>query len=192
MWILSIFTFANFFLVFVLKLMPQIWNSINFAFFTPILVLWKKYFVHIGTFCKLWMQMGYNTGHRKHFANCKKIFFLPPKSFNYLCTCCLMAWDVMILIGENPISRAIGRGEPWKSRLSWALKWQGVKPVPFGPKKVDYLNIWVGCWMLVACLLQQLYGFKSRHLYKKWNNFMSSVCRLFTSCTVWGQIDWRW
>ncbi len=70
-------------------------------------------------------------------------------------------------MGENPISRAIGRGEPWKLRLLWALKWQRVKRVPFGPQKVDYLNIWVGCWMLVACLLQQLYGFKHRHLYQK-------------------------
>ncbi len=43
----------------------------------------------------------------------------------------------MILMQAASISRAIGRGGPWKSRLFWVLKWQRAKRVPFGPKKVE-------------------------------------------------------
>jgi hypothetical protein len=43
----------------------------------------------------------------------------------------------MILRLAISITRAIGRGGPWKSRLFWALKWQRAKRVSFAPKKVD-------------------------------------------------------
>jgi hypothetical protein len=43
----------------------------------------------------------------------------------------------MVLRRARSITRGIGRDEPWKSRLFWALKWLRTKRVPFGPKKVD-------------------------------------------------------
>jgi hypothetical protein len=38
-----------------------------------------------------------------------------------------MAQYVMILRRAISITRGIGRGGPWKSRLFWALKWQQAK-----------------------------------------------------------------
>ncbi len=37
-------------------------------------------------------------------------------------------------------TRGIGRGGPWKSRLFWALKWLLAKRVPFGTKKVYFVQ----------------------------------------------------
>ncbi len=48
-----------------------------------------------------------------------------------------MARYAMILRRAISITRAIGRGGPWKSKLFWALKWQRAKRVSFAPKKVD-------------------------------------------------------
>ncbi len=47
-----------------------------------------------------------------------------------------MARGVMILMRATSITRAIGRGGPWKSILFCALKWQRAKWAPFGPQKV--------------------------------------------------------
>ncbi len=49
----------------------------------------------------------------------------------------LMARDLMNLMRATSITKAIGRGGPWKSRLFGALTWQRAKRVPFGPQKVD-------------------------------------------------------
>jgi hypothetical protein len=40
---------------------------------------------------------------------------------------------VMVLRHATSITRGIGRGGPWKSRLFWALKWLRAKRMPFGP-----------------------------------------------------------
>ncbi len=42
---------------------------------------------------------------------------------------------VMALRRARSITRGIGRGGPWKSRLFWAPKWLRAKGVPFGAKK---------------------------------------------------------
>ncbi len=48
-----------------------------------------------------------------------------------------MAWDVMILMHENPFLRAIRGGGALNSILFWALKWQRANGVPIGPIKVE-------------------------------------------------------
>ncbi len=55
---------------------------------------------------------------------------------NYWCTSCLYGTRRNDFDAGKSISRAIGRGGHWKSRLFWDLKWQRAKWVPFGPKKV--------------------------------------------------------
>jgi hypothetical protein len=66
--------------------------------------------------------------------------------------------------GGKSISRDIGRGGPWKSRLFWALKLQRAKRMPFGPKKsrflVKYSNSlllyiykYTMCYAMLLCFL---------------------------------------
>jgi hypothetical protein len=56
-------------------------------------------------------------------------------SINYYVQYLLFVWRryKMVLRRARSITRGIGKGGPWKSRLFWALKWLRAKRVPFGP-----------------------------------------------------------
>ncbi len=71
------------------------------------------------------------------YSYCSSLFCfsnLLLKKFLRWVYCLYGAGDNDFAAGKS-ISRAIGRGWPWKSILLWALIWQRAKPVPFRPKK---------------------------------------------------------
>ncbi len=125
----------------------------------PLLVLWKKILGYIDTFCKLWMQMWNKTVLHKHFAKCKKLFFcwyisfFPQRVLTINEPFVYMARDVMNLMKCNEIQfwGPLEGVSPENQDFLGPWKWQRAKWVPCGPKKINYLNIWVG-WLMLGTM----------------------------------------